>query len=115
MTEKKHTPSPWEHPELYEKFVEENPPGEKRGKTLKEYLELHLSAVGFLIDEQGDNIKLWARGRDPNKEYAIIAPSGDQYVLQSAVGPFNAKKKRELMKSTLAILCAQFKAEKQTS
>lgn len=112
MTEKQHTPSPWKHPELYEKFVEETPPQEKKEKSFKEYLEIQLSAVGFLIAEEGDNIRLWARGRDPNKEYILIAPSGDQYVFQSAAGPFNAKKKREVMKSTLTVLYSQFKAQK---
>jgi hypothetical protein len=114
MTEKQHKPSPWEHPELYEKFREETPLQEKREQTLKEYIELQLSSVGFYVDEEGDNIKAWARGRDPTKEHILLAPSGDQYVLQSAVGPFNAKKKRDVMKSTLAIWAQTFKAQKQT-
>lgn len=57
MTEKKYTPSPWEHPELYEKFVEEHPRQEKAKQTLKDYIEDQLSAGGFYIEEEGDKIR----------------------------------------------------------
>jgi hypothetical protein len=115
MTEKKHTPSPWEHPELYEKFREENPLQEKGEQTLKEYILIKLSTNGFYIEEEGENIKAWARSTGPGSGHIIVGPSGEQYVILSSVGVFNQKKNLEILKNSLAKWSALYKAQSQSS
>ena len=88
-------PSPWEHPELYEKG--EVPAEPARERSLREYIEMQLSASGFAVDQHPDGILAWPRGTSSEINSYVIGPKGNVFVVKSAKGSFTRKKTKMAM------------------
>lgn len=66
-------------------------------RTLREYIEMQLSASGFAVDQAEDDILAWPRGRDPSHANYVIGERNGTYVVVKAVGAFNRKKIKTAM------------------
>ena len=108
MPEKEYKPSPWEHPELYEKWEEEHPP-EPSKEMLKDYIETQLSISGFYIEEVDNTIKAWNSNGSPEIGYFIFSPVGDSYTVSSAAGVYATKKNKKVMTDSLIRWATEYK------
>jgi len=95
VPEKSYKPSPWEHPELYEKGepIHVEP---ERERSLREYIEMQLSASGFAVDQHPDGIQAWPRGSTPDINSYVIGHKGDVFVVKSAKGSLFTRKKTKM-------------------
>ena len=97
MPKEHYKPSPWEHPEIYEK-MEVEPEEPKRDRSLREFMEIKLSSAGFAVDmAPGGDILAWPRGTNISEASYIIGQRGDIFVVKSATGAFARSKIKKAM------------------